>query len=460
MLDGGAYRVQLEAVLNPQSWVPPLTATYQHRSPARFSGSIREGMIAAEQRSDSEGGITLIGAERRTWRTVTHVRRLPVEEGQMMLGELLARRLLQSTHASRTRPKPPRCRSSLLSINRRRLSSATLALVCDAVDRERPTRRLHHRQCAGRRVARADHWAVRCWQVAHHPLARCAVAAFGQARKLPHHSHSESASFRTVVELILAPLADDPRYAQARENLTRAVAEVNIKDAVVIFRGHLENALRAERERLIGELREHPERTNLKALIGHAGMLPRLFSDAALDQHFIEHVLSRVVSRALSGRSEGAEDDETLSQFTADDLILPSTVALNQAARPVHDYYQRNIAPLDAERLQPVVDLLNEAVDPAIGNVFQLEQSTGGMTLQDIILAVREILLPTARTLCCSSRISRRLLAFRRCCSKVCIQEGEREGKKVRATMRTALALTDGISPFATPYSPVPSANG
>lgn len=199
----------------------------------------------------------------------------------------------------------------------------------------------------------------------------------------------KSASLRTVVALILAPLANDPRYAKAREDLTRAVAEVNAKDAVVIFRGHLENSLRAKRERLIGELREHPERTNLRALIGHAGMLPRLFSDAALDQHFVEHVLSRVIARALSGRSEGEEGDETVSQFTADDLVLPSTVALNQAARPVHDYYQRNIAPLDAERLQPVVDLLNEAVDPAIGNVFQLEQSTGGMTLQDIILAVR-----------------------------------------------------------------------
>jgi len=258
----------------------------------------------------------------------------------------------------------------------------------------------------------------------------------------------KSASLRTVVELIVAPLADDPRYAKAREDLTRAVAEVNIKDAVVIFRGHLENALSAARERLIGELREHPERTNLKALIGHAGMLPRLFSDAALDQHFAEHVLSRIVARSLSGRSDGAEGDETAAQFTVDDLILPSTVALNQAAQPVRDYYQRNIAPLDAERLQPVVDLLNEAVDPAIGNVFQLEQSTGGMTLQDIILAVREILLSDGRDLVLLVEDFAALAGIQEVLLKVCIQEGERGGKKVRATMRTALALTDGYLSF------------
>ena len=258
----------------------------------------------------------------------------------------------------------------------------------------------------------------------------------------------KSASLRTVVELVLAPLSDDPRYAQARENLTRAVAEVNAKDAVVIFRGHLENSLRAERERLIGELREHPERTYLKALIGHAGMLPRLFSDAALDQHFIDQVLSRVISRALSGRSEEAENDETLSEFTADDLILPSTVALNQAARQVHDYYLRNIAPLDAEHLRPVVDLLNEAVDPAIRNLFQLEQSTGGLTLQDIILAVREILLSDGKDLVLLVEDFKALAGIQEVLLKVCIQEGERDGKKVRATMRTALALTDGYLSF------------
>ena len=258
----------------------------------------------------------------------------------------------------------------------------------------------------------------------------------------------KSANLRTVVELILARLADDPRYARAREDLTRAVAEVSTKDAVIIFRGHLENALRAKRESLIGELREHPDRTNLKELIGHADMLPRLFSDAALDQHFVEHVLSRVVARALSGRSEGAEGDETLSQFTAADLVLPSTVALNQAARRVHDYYQRNIAPLDAERFQPVVDLLNKAVDPAIGNVFQLEQSTGGMTLQDIILAVREILLSDGKDLVLLVEDFAALAGIQEVLLKVCIQEGERDGKKVRATMRTALALTDGYLSF------------
>jgi hypothetical protein len=258
----------------------------------------------------------------------------------------------------------------------------------------------------------------------------------------------KSASLRTVVQLILAPLANDPRYAKPSADLTRAVAEVNVKDAVITFRAHLENALTAMHDRMITEFRQHTDRPHLKELIGHARWLPRLFSDAALDRHFIDVVLSRVVSRALSGRSDGEAAEEAISQFTADDLVLPTGIDLSQAAKPVRDYYQTQIAVAPAERLDAVVDLLNSAVDPAIYNVFQLEQNTGGMTLPDIILAVREILLQDGKDLVLLVEDFQALAGIQEVLLKVCIQEGEYEGKKVRATMRTALALTDGYLTF------------
>jgi hypothetical protein len=82
VLDGGAYRVQLEAMLNPQCWVPPADGHVSTSLSRAIQRLDREGMIAAELRSDSEGGITLIGAEGRIWRTVTHVRRLPARKGK------------------------------------------------------------------------------------------------------------------------------------------------------------------------------------------------------------------------------------------------------------------------------------------------------------------------------------------------------------------------------------------
>ncbi|GEO12619.1 protein DpdH [Microvirga aerophila] len=255
----------------------------------------------------------------------------------------------------------------------------------------------------------------------------------------------KSASLRRVVELILEPLAGDPRYAKPREALTRAVAEVDKRQAVVLFRAQLENALAIRFEQLSNEAREHKDRApELRPLMGHAKSLPTLFSDAALAEHFVDKVLSRVVARALQGRSGENEGDETQSQFSGEDLILPDDVNLNDAAFAVRSYYQSQLAVSDTSRRQAAVDLLNSVVDTAIGNVFQLEQSTGGMTLQDIILGVREILFEDGKDLVLLVEDFAALAGIQDVLLKVCIQEGEYEGRKVRATMRTALALTDG----------------
>jgi hypothetical protein len=255
----------------------------------------------------------------------------------------------------------------------------------------------------------------------------------------------KSASLRTVVERILEPLAGNPRYAKPRQELTRALAEIDKKRAVVLFRAQLENALASRFDQLASEVRENMGRAaELRPLMGHAKSLPTLFSDAALAEHFADNVLSRVVARALQGRSGEEEGGETQSQFFTDDLILPDAVNLNEAAFAVRSYYQSQLAVSDVGRRQAAVDLLNSVVDTAIGNVFQLEQSTGGMTLQDIILGVREILFEDGKDLVLLVEDFAALSGIQDVLLKVCIQEGEYEGRKVRATMRTALALTDG----------------
>lgn len=255
----------------------------------------------------------------------------------------------------------------------------------------------------------------------------------------------KSASLRKVVELILAPLAGDPRFEKSRADLTRAVAEVDKRRAVVLFRAQLENALTSRAEAMEIEAREHRGRAaELRPLIGHARSLPQLFGDAALKDHFDDKVLARVVARALQGREEGAEGDETQSQFFPEDLILPEQIDLSNAALSVKTYYQTQLAVSDTCRRQAAVDLLNSIVDTAIGNVFQLEQSTGGNTLQEIILGVREILLKDDKDLVLLIEDFAALSGIQDVLLKVCVQEGTYDGRKVRATMRTALALTDG----------------
>jgi hypothetical protein len=255
----------------------------------------------------------------------------------------------------------------------------------------------------------------------------------------------KSASLRRVVELILEPLAGDPRFEKSRSELTRAVAEVDKRKAVVLFRAQIENALAIRADSMQLEAREHKERAaELRPLIGHAQMLPKLFGDAALKDHFDGTVLVRVVSRALQGREDGAEGDETHSQFFAEDLIVPDEVDLNNAALAVKNYYQTQLAVQDVRRRQAAADLLNTIVDTAIANVFQLEQSTGGITLQDIILGIRDILMKDDTDLVLLVEDFAALSGIQDVLLKVCVHEGTHAGKKVRATMRTALALTDG----------------
>lgn len=259
----------------------------------------------------------------------------------------------------------------------------------------------------------------------------------------------KSASLRTVVEKILEPLKDNPIYAKARGEMTRAVAAVNVDEAVLTFRAHLEFALREIGARLEAEYRENPDRADLRPKIGHARDLPKLFADAALADHFSEKVLSRIVQRALKGRAEtSSEEDDRKSQFVHEDLVLPPHVDLGQAAQAVKSYFQRNLDTADPAKIRVAVDLLNDAIDPAIGNVFQLQQSTGGMTFQDIILAVRETLLTENKDLVLLVEDFAALSGIQDVLLKVCIQEGVDAGKKVRATMRTAIALTDGVLSF------------
>lgn len=77
VLDHGTYRLQIEDVLKDSNWSRPPDTHLSSSFSRALQRLEREGAIAPEQRSDAEGGITLIGTNQRQWRRMTHVRRLP-----------------------------------------------------------------------------------------------------------------------------------------------------------------------------------------------------------------------------------------------------------------------------------------------------------------------------------------------------------------------------------------------
>lgn len=77
VLDGGSYRRQIEDLLKGSTWTRPPANTLSTALSRAIRRLSHEGAIATEQRSDTEAGVMLVGAEQRPWLRMTHVRRIP-----------------------------------------------------------------------------------------------------------------------------------------------------------------------------------------------------------------------------------------------------------------------------------------------------------------------------------------------------------------------------------------------
>lgn len=82
VLDGGAYRTQVEAALNESDWPrlrPGLVSSSLSRAIQRLD---REGFITLSVRSDPEGVVTLTSSNARTWRNVSHIALIQARSAQ------------------------------------------------------------------------------------------------------------------------------------------------------------------------------------------------------------------------------------------------------------------------------------------------------------------------------------------------------------------------------------------
>jgi hypothetical protein len=279
----------------------------------------------------------------------------------------------------------------------------------------------------------------------------------------------KSAKLRRVVELMLAPLAGDPRYAEVRDNLNQAIDAVQPNAAAVRFAGALEIELGSLVETAKAELRNMAPGDSrwpkVSSRAYHAEKLPGLFNDAELREHMIWNVLAPIIQRAVEGREiadpcdpemvqhdvpvgddSDQEPPERLPQFRAADLKLSDDLlgALGQAAMAVRNYYRSGLNRADGQGRAEAAAVLNEVVDQAIRQVFGLHQAIGGVTLLDIILRIRELMFQDGRELVLLVEDFAALGGIQQVLLDVCIKEAVYDGTQTLSRMRTALALTDG----------------
>lgn len=255
----------------------------------------------------------------------------------------------------------------------------------------------------------------------------------------------KSASLRRVVELILAELPGEA-YASVREEFTKAFTEeLNISTAVIRFQGQLDIALAELAKELRAQLKANPSNSVLKERIGHALALPKFMGDPELVDYFRSEVFPKIVKRALDGQSH-PEEDSQVKDFHADDFLLPESIDINKAAVTTRSFYRLNLQAREGEGRRVAARLLNESkvIDQAIRQLFSLHQSLGGMTLQEVILEIRRLLLRQGRELVIFVEDFKALTGIQDTLLNVLIQEGVREGVRELATMRSVIAVTDG----------------
>lgn len=254
----------------------------------------------------------------------------------------------------------------------------------------------------------------------------------------------KSASLRRVVELILEKLPSD-EYAQVKTEFSKALSEVNIDSAVISFQSQLDIALSESARELHAQVKASPSNSALKEQLGHALNLPKFMGDPVLVDHFRREVFPRIVRRAIAGQDQ-AEQEAYVEDFHADDFYLPDTIDITRAASPTQSYYTRNLLVREGEGRRTAARLLNDSkvVDQAIRQLFNLHQSLGGMTLQEVILEIRRLLLEEDRELVIFVEDFKALTGIQDTLLNVLIQEGVRDGIRVLATMRSVIAVTDG----------------
>ncbi|MFM0562245.1 protein DpdH [Paraburkholderia sediminicola] len=253
----------------------------------------------------------------------------------------------------------------------------------------------------------------------------------------------KSASLREVVQLILKPLPDGP-YASVKADFKKALSEVNLETAVINFQAHLEIALGDFSKHLQGQLQGNPQSQMIKEQLAHARALPKFLTDAAVVDHMRTMVFRKIVQRAMAGNEIGKTDVQT-EDFTADDFNLPDSIDLEKASLAAKQYYRLQLLTRNRQGMKVAASVLNgRVVDQAIRELFQLHEAIGGMTLQDVILEIRRLLLADSRELIILVEDFKALTGIQETLLNVLIQEGVRDGVRQLATMRSVIAVTEG----------------
>lgn len=249
----------------------------------------------------------------------------------------------------------------------------------------------------------------------------------------------KTASLRRVVELILEPLATEEYEALKRE-LAKSSEQLTPSTASELLAAALGEGLKEYRDRTAELVRAAP--TENGALAPHVAVAEHarsLIQAPEVREMWLSKVLHRIVGASLGGASDPAD-----RQFRADDLVPPQQAAGQELPQRV----QTALAFLgnaNGRFRSTAADILQEVLDGALRTVFRVTEALQQKSIQDVVDDIRRQLLKDGRELVLLIEDLAALSGIQQPLLDIMIAESDEHGRRVRAPIRTAVAVTDGF---------------
>jgi hypothetical protein len=249
----------------------------------------------------------------------------------------------------------------------------------------------------------------------------------------------KTASLRRVVELILEPLAS-AEYELLKQELARATEALTPSTAAELLAAALGEGLREYAERTAEQVQAAPSQN---AAMAPSITVARHVRNLVLANEARELWLSKVLLRIV-GASLGGASNPTDRQFRTSDLEPPQEAVGQDLPQRV----QQALAYLgnaNGRYRSTAADVLQEALDGALRTVFRVTEALQQKSIQDVVDDIRRQLLTDGKELVLLIEDLAALSGIQQPLLDIMIAESDEHGRRVRAPIRTAVAVTDGF---------------
>ncbi|MBM3272508.1 ATP-binding protein [Candidatus Kaiserbacteria bacterium] len=271
-----------------------------------------------------------------------------------------------------------------------------------------------------------------------------------QLQRHPRHDQlvivlvPKTASLRQVVERILEPL-QGAAYEHLLAELSKAVEHLQPRDAAALLGTALSNELAQKLDSGMEALRQTgSDNRLLRERLGLTKKLRDLIREPDVLDGWFSAVLERIVRQTLEGGSETGKGE--LRRFVPEDLVIPDDWS-QEIIKPAVQSALQQLTRNDGASRPLAAEILQDALDPALRTVFQFSKALGQRTIEEIVDEIRQALLEDGKELVLLIEDFAALAGIQQPLLNLIIAESDHGGERVRAPIRTALAVTDGFLP-------------